>query len=1100
MDKPVRSSFQYLSISYECALAIGNSLNLSEMLQEVIHTVVHKTNAHRGIIWVKNGAQELQPVANAGINIEDVLAQGEIKDLRDVLNQILKKQQFVLRYEDDTDFLQYCPALTGKEESVLIVPITNVAILYLVYAGREIADEPLANLLASLSKKLSVAIEACTAHENVIKEIQVREKAENKLTKKTEQLVSSQKELQGLYGESEQARKSLLSILEDVTQKEEALKETTELLQSVMDNATDEAIITTDQMGTILIWNEGAKRLLGYEPEEVEGRENIRIFHTKEYLKSGILDVNFKNMIATGKPQTLELDYITKDGKTIPTQTIVSPRFDDDGNFKGMVGMARDITERKQAEEALKKSEEKFRSLFEYGLMGVAITSSEMGWIEVNDHLCELLGYTRDEMVTKTWCEMTHPEDLVHDVEQFNRLVGGEIDNYSMEKRFIRKDGKVIDSIMSVSSIRHPDGSVDYMVAFIQDISNRKKAEENLRASEEKYSTLVEKGNDGIIILQDGLLKFANLIMCEMTGYAKDEIIGKSFLDFVVPEHRKIVWERYEKRLRGHSIPNRYVVEIIPKDMGNISVEINATQIEYEGKPADMAIIRDITARVKVRLELQESQKNITDLIENSPDGIIIANAEGKHIFANNMMCEMLGYGYEELMEITIKEMTPPEDLGKYKKMNDARVCGEEVPNLYERSIIKKDGSIIPVELRTATTVWAGEKCALAFITDITERKKVETAFKESEQRLLRAQEVAHVGDWEFDVKTGVSVWSDEIYSIYGFDPADEIESEIMIAGMHPDDLDYINEKFAGWVKSGEGEPFEYRIVRPDGSIRHVYSPAEVVRDSNGNVVKVYGTALDITDQKDAKESLKTYAEELARSNEELKSLDKMKNEFLSNVSHELKTPLISIKGFSEIVQDELYGPINDQQKKAMSTIIRNSERLSRLINSILYLTIKKSGKDTYAIHPIDITEIIGNALIDISPQANSKELTIENNTLSDLPLIKGDMDKLTQVFINLFENATKFTPNDGKITVAAFEDNENIHITVSDTGIGISNEVISNLFDKFYQVDASTTRKYGGTGIGLYISKLIVEVHKGKIWAESEEGSGTTFHVLLPK
>jgi PAS domain S-box-containing protein len=388
----------------------------------------------------------------------------------------------------------------------------------------------------------------------------------------------------------------------------------------------------------------------------------------------------------------------------------------------------------------------------------------------------------------------------------------------------------------------------------------------------------------------------------------------------------------------------------------------------------------------------------------------------------------------------------------------------------------------------------------LESVMDITERKQAEIALQESEHRLLRAQEVAHVGDWEFDVKTGVSVWSDEIYSIYGFDPADEIESKTMLAGMHPDDLDYVNEKFAGWIKNGEGEPFEYRIVRPDGSIRHVYSPAEVVCDSNGNVVKIYGTALDITDQKNAEESLKIYAEELARSNEELKSLDKMKNEFLSNVGHELKTPLISIKGFSEIVQDELYGPLNEQQKKTMSTVIRNSERLGRLINSILYLTIQKSGRDTYTIHPIDITEIIGNALIDISPQANSKELTIENNTPSDLPLIKGDMDKLTQVFINLFENATKFTPNGGKITVAAFEDSENVHITVSDTGIGISDEVISNLFDKFYQVDASTTRRYGGTGIGLYISKLIVEVHNGEIWAESEEGIGTTFHIMLPK
>ena len=238
MEKPMRSSLQNLSISYECALAIGNSLNLSEMLHQVIHTMVHKTNAHRGIIWVKNGDKKLQPVASAGINIKDVPAQGEIMDLQNVLNQILKRQQFVLRCKEDKDFLQYCPVLTEKEESVLIVPVTNVAILHLVYAGREIADEPLANLLAGLSKKLSIAIKACMAHKNIINEVRVRVEAEKELKKKTGQLISGEKEVQRLYGESEQARKSLLSILEDVTQKEEALKESNENFQQVVSNIT----------------------------------------------------------------------------------------------------------------------------------------------------------------------------------------------------------------------------------------------------------------------------------------------------------------------------------------------------------------------------------------------------------------------------------------------------------------------------------------------------------------------------------------------------------------------------------------------------------------------------------------------------------------------------------------------------------------------------------------------------------------------------------------------------------------------------------------------------------------------------------------------
>ena len=348
MEKPVRSSFQNLSISYECALAIGNSLNLSEMLHEVIHTMVHKTNAHRGIIWVKNGEKKLQPVASAGINIEDVLAQGEIMDLRDVLNQIQKRQQFVLRYKDDKDFLQYCPVLTGKEESVLIVPVTNVAILHLVYAGREIADEPLANLLASLSKKLSVAIEACTAHENVIKEIQVREKAEKELTKKTEQLISSQKELQRLYGESEQARKSLLSMLEDVTQKEAALKESESKLNSIL-SSIDDLVFVFDREDRFMHLQDPSPEQLYMPPDEFIGKKPYEVMPS--HLNKIFLDAFDK----IKKGEVAEYDYWLKmEGKTMWFSAKHSPRFIY-GEFVGSVAVVRDITKRKQMEGELQK-------------------------------------------------------------------------------------------------------------------------------------------------------------------------------------------------------------------------------------------------------------------------------------------------------------------------------------------------------------------------------------------------------------------------------------------------------------------------------------------------------------------------------------------------------------------------------------------------------------------------------------------------------------------------------------------------------------------------------------------------------------------------
>lgn len=373
-------------------------------------------------------------------------------------------------------------------------------------------------------------------------------------------------------------------------------------------------------------------------------------------------------------------------------------------------------------------------------------------------------------------------------------------------------------------------------------------------------------------------------------------------------------------------------------------------------------------------------------------------------------------------------------------------------------------------------------------IRDITEHNQAELKYK----TLLRT---AMDGFYMTDSQGCILDVNDSYCSMIGYNRNELLNMRIQdIEAIETDEI--IQQRMQKIITVG-WDRFETRHKCKDGRIVDIETSVNYTGVGNGTF---FVFMRDITERKQAEEKLENYSKELARSNEALKSLDKIKDEFLSNVSHEFKTPLTSIKGFSEVLQDELYGPLNDQQKMATNAVIRNSDRLNRLIDSIMYLTVQKSGRDTYAIHPVKITEIIGKALIDISPQANSKNLRIKNNIPSDLPLIKGDLDKLTQVFINLLENATKFTPGGGKITVAAFEDGDNIHITVTDTGIGVSADVISNLFEKFYQVDASTTRKYGGTGIGLYISKLIVEVHKGRIWVVSEEGVGTTFHVELPK
>jgi signal transduction histidine kinase len=245
---------------------------------------------------------------------------------------------------------------------------------------------------------------------------------------------------------------------------------------------------------------------------------------------------------------------------------------------------------------------------------------------------------------------------------------------------------------------------------------------------------------------------------------------------------------------------------------------------------------------------------------------------------------------------------------------------------------------------------------------------------------------------------------------------------------------------------------------------------------------------------KDMDESYK----KLQKAYEELETLDRMKDEFISNVSHELKTPLISIKGYGELLYDEKQGSLLDEQRKSLEAIIRNADRLTRLINSILFISRMQAGKIEFHFEPVDLDDAIGISVSDFKSTIDKKQIVFEK-VIPKVSMIKGEKDRLIEVINNLLDNAIKFTPTGGKILIKAWDEAENVHLVVSDNGIGIPTEIIPKLFMRFYQVDASASRKYGGTGLGLYITKTIIDIFRGKIWIESEAGRGTTVHVLLP-
>jgi len=237
---------------------------------------------------------------------------------------------------------------------------------------------------------------------------------------------------------------------------------------------------------------------------------------------------------------------------------------------------------------------------------------------------------------------------------------------------------------------------------------------------------------------------------------------------------------------------------------------------------------------------------------------------------------------------------------------------------------------------------------------------------------------------------------------------------------------------------------------------------------------------------------------ELLLANERLKELDKLKSDFVSMVSHELKTPLAAMKTSAQVL--EVADIATETKREMLDIILRNIDRQTNLVNDLLDLSRIESGRMELKIGSVPLDSLIADSIESVKQAASEKGIKLNVELPEGLASVKGDREKLTQVVINLINNAIKFTPRSGEISIKARELNGQVEVKVSDTGIGIPAEDLDMVFDKFYQVDSTLTREAGGTGLGLAICKGIIEAHRGRIWAESELGKGSTFIFRLDK
>ena len=508
--------------------------------------------------------------------------------------------------------------------------------------------------------------------------------------------------------------------------------------------------------------------------------------------------------------------------------------------------------------------------------------------------------------------------------------------------------------------------------------------------------------------------------------------------------------------------------------------------IERELKDAEVR-----KGRNRAEEALKKSETRYRNLVEDAAAGVALIDTEGRFVYLNNTLCQMMGYEGDEIFGKPFADFLHPDDKERAMSYLDQSFTQPGDKPKLEFRVVHKGGSVIHM-YSSPTPLCYRDKIAgfSAIIVDITELRRAEERLRESEASLAEAQRIAHMGNWDWDIKNNTLRWSDEIYRVFSLEPQQfGATYEAFLNSVHPDDREFVQKSVNEALFENRPCSIEHRIILPDGSVRIVHEQGEVSFDENKKPIRMVGTVHDITERK--------RAEKKAQEAETLRELDRLRTELLANVSHELRTPLASIKGFVSTLLRTDTKWSEEEQRDFLQTADQEADRLTHLINDLLDMSRLDVGALKLKKRNHHISEILNSVSNRLARLAEGHKLKM--TAPLELPMVYIDEMRICRVLTNLVENAAKYSPEGSEITVGTQLDGNKIVIEITDKGEGIPAEFLPKVFDRFYQTDRIASGQKSGTGLGLSICRGIIEAHGGRIWVESEVGAGSKFSFSLP-
>ncbi len=928
--------------------------------------------------------------------------------------------------------------------------------------------------------------------------------------------------------------------------------------KAIFDNSSDLIAFLNKEFIHEFINENAYLNVLGYSREDIIGKRARDFIHPEDMiqisktLKKGFLKGKFSD----------EHRVKHKNGHYILVET-KGNFIMDNGQIKGLIYISRVITERKEAERKLKESEEKYRTLFKDSIKGICIVKDDR-IIDANQALLDIFGYiSLEEFKKKSVFDYVAPESREAVMENYINLQKGISIDPRFEVKFIRKDGKIID-IESYNSEIFIGNDKYYQTTF-RDITERKKAIQKLKDSEHQLdlkvkelttlyelSKLVETLD---ISLEDLILGTLNIIppAYQFPDITTARIIYKDRA-YLLENFRETKWKMSIKMM---IMKFPILIEVCYLENKSFKSEEYDLLIEIGTQ------LKRILDGREIQKKLKESEETYRLLFESSTDGIASADMEGNFIEINKVFLDLLGYSREELLKLNFRDITPQKWHEMEDNLIIKQFSEEKDSGIYEKEYIQKDGTIIPIDIRFwIVKDNQGDPIRMWFIVrDITNRKIVEKEISDlakfpsenpnpvlraTQNRILYANKSGiellkvdiegNIPEFlheiiqesllknikqELDIELANQIYSFTIspikvmgyVNIYGINITDRIKAEEEIANLakfpsedpYPvlrvnlNNILYINNAGQKLLKIDENDeiPVIFRVKINEAFINNAITEVEAILNSRiysfniipiieSNYINIYG--MDITERKHVEQKLK--------------EVNKLKSEFLRRASHELKTPLISIKGFSELIlnlyEDQLDEPIISKLRE----IDDGCERLQNIINNLLKTSRLELPDLRPKIQKEDLSFLIKFCLHELQSLAERRKQSINLDIHSELHA-NIEKEEIHDVISNLVTNAIKYTPPRGKINIKTELKEDFVVVSIKDNGIGFTEDQKKKIFQQFGKIE-----RYGqgldlgidGTGLGLYISKRIVESHGGKIWMESEgRNKGSTFYFTIP-